>query len=463
MQHNDLDTRLSAHLRDSGLFPDPGLALLAVSGGPDSVALLDLMVRLAPEFVLSMAVVHVDHGIAEESADVAEQVLGLAVLHEVPGYLSVLHLGAQASETRARRARYQALRAWQRKLGARYLVTGHHADDQMETVLFRLLRGTGLAGLAGIAASGADGLVRPLLPFRKVELERWVADHAGKAGVGGGGGLAVHMDPANVDHRHHRSWIRGRLLPLIRERFGAEVDGHLLDVARHAAADGAAWAQALRVLPGLDFRAEGGWVELSRDALLGYEDPLAVALIRAAAREAGCVVGPRRAARLWAFAKGAPSGRRFELGQRWIAETAFGSLRIGILKEPEGHPDRRTLRWGEGDHGRVRWGRWEIRWSRERAGTLEREAAVTWVTEGSGEVRGLLPGDRILPLGGTGHRRVSRVLMEQRVPRSERRSFPLLTRGDSVIWLPGVCRSNVALPGTGETAIRLEVASGGES
>ncbi len=87
---------------------------------------------------------------------------------------------------------------------------------------------------------------------------------------------------------------------------------------------------------------------------------------------------------------------------------------------------------------------------------------MTWVTEGLGEVRGLLPGDRILPLGGTGHRRVSRVLMEGRVPRSERRSFPLLTRGDNVIWLPGVCRSKVAVPDTGQTAIRLEVIPGGE-
>jgi len=67
MQANDLATRLRDHLRATGLFPEPGLALLAVSGGPDSVAMLDLMVRVAPEFELRLAVVHVDHGIADES------------------------------------------------------------------------------------------------------------------------------------------------------------------------------------------------------------------------------------------------------------------------------------------------------------------------------------------------------------------------------------------------------------
>ena len=454
MQANDLATRLRDHLRATGLFPEPGLALLAVSGGPDSVAMLDLMVRVAPEFGLRLAVVHVDHGIADESCDVAEQVLGLAVQYDIPGYLSVLHLGSDASETRARRARYTALRQWQRKLGAVYLATAHHADDQIETVLFRLFRGTGIAGLAGIAARSSEGLVRPLLPFRRAELDEWLQ-------ASGGRGLAVHSDPANADLRHHRSWIRGELLPVIRDRFGIEVEDHLLDVARHAADDRAAWSAVLRTVPDIEFRAVQGLAEIARDALLRCEAPLAAALLRAAAREVGCVLGPRRAARLWDFARRAPSGRRFELGQGWVAETAFGRLRILRLKE-SARTACETVRWGDGEAGRVRWGRWEICWSRERAGTPARDAIVTWVTEGWGEIRGLLPGDRILPLGGVGHRRVSRVLMERRIPRSERKSFPLLTRGESVIWLPGICRSGVAVPEAGEAAVRLEVTAVGD-
>ncbi len=451
--NSDLASRLTNHLRATGLFPEPGLALLAVSGGPDSVAMLDLMVRVAPEFGLRLAVVHVDHGIADESCDVAEQVLGLAVQYDIPGYLSVLHLGSDASETQARRARYTALRQWQRRLGAVYLATAHHADDQIETVLFRLFRGTGLAGLAGIAARRSEGLVRPLLPYRRAELDEWLQ--------ASGRGLAVHSDPANADLRHHRSWIRGELLPVIRDRFGIEVEAHLLDVGRHAADDRAAWSAVLRTVPDIQFRAVPGLAEIARDALLSCEEPLAAALLQAAAREVGCVLGPRRAARLWDFARRAPSGRRFELGQGWVAETAFGRLRILILKKST-PTDRRAVRWGDGDAGRVRWGRWEICWSRERAGTPVRDAIVTWVTEGWGEIRGLLPGDRILPLGGVGRRRVSRVLMERRIPRSERQSFPLLTRGESVIWLPGICRSGVAVPEAGEAAVRLEVTAVGD-
>ena len=447
---DELAVRLQVHARRAGLFPEPGRVLLAVSGGPDSLALLDLMVRIAPELDLELAVAHVDHGIAAESPDVAESVMGLAVRYQLPGYLTTLGLGADASETRARRERYRALRVLQTRVDARYLATAHHADDQIETILFRLLRGTGMAGLAGIAARGADGLVRPLLPFRKRELAEWLATRPD------GPRATAHADPANVDLRHHRSWIRGSLLPLVRDRFADTVDGHLLDVGRHAAADRSAWEAALRTLPELGFRAERGLADVAWAPLLRYDNTLSEALLRALAREAGCVLGPRRAERLLAFVRSAPSGRMFELGQQWIAEIAFERLRILVLKETLTGVDG-IVRWGEGEEGRIRWGEWEICWSPDRAGEAERHASVTWVTEGGGEVRSPQPGDRIRPLRGRGRRRVSRVLMEGRVPRSERHAYPVLTRGEDVVWLPGICRSDAALPATGESAIRLEV------
>ena len=163
--NTDLATRLRDHARDAALFPEPGRVLLAVSGGPDSLAMLDLMVRVAPELEIQLAVAHVDHGIADESPDVAEHVLGLAVRYNLPGYLVTLKLGRTASETAARSGRYAALRSMQQRTGSRYLATAHHADDQIETILLRIFRGTGVAGLAGIPDTGPGGLVRPLLPF----------------------------------------------------------------------------------------------------------------------------------------------------------------------------------------------------------------------------------------------------------------------------------------------------------
>ncbi len=444
----DLLQRLRAHLAEARLFPDPGRALLAVSGGPDSVAMLDLLAELAPELGLELLVGHVDHGILPESSDVANRVESLAGEYRVGFRLARLELGDRASETRARTARYDALRAMQEDEGARYLVTAHHADDQAETVLFRLLRGSGLAGLAGIPARAKGGLVRPLLPFRRGELEAWLAERGIEERV------AVHRDPSNEDERHDRVWVRRRLLPVIGERFGGEAEQKLLDVARHAGADRRAWAAALRALEELEFRVRGDSVEVARAPLARYDKTLSEALLRALAREAGCRLGPRGAARLRRFATGSSSGRVMQLGSGWDAEIAFDRVRIlpaQSVREPAG-----AVECGEDDEGRISWRGWEITWRPDAAGRPHREAYTTWVTPGVSTLRAVTPGDRIVPLGARGRRKVRRLLMEARVPVRERGGYPVLVRDDEVVWIPGICRSRYDLPEPGEGALRLE-------
>ncbi len=151
--------RFSAHVARLGLFAAPGTALVCVSGGADSVALLDLMHEFAPSAGLSLVVAHADHQIRSDSRTVGQTVEGLAEHYGLPFELGELGLGPDASETVARRARYRWLRDVQQRRGARYLVTAHHRDDQVETVLLRALSGTGPAGLAGIPVRGRGGLV----------------------------------------------------------------------------------------------------------------------------------------------------------------------------------------------------------------------------------------------------------------------------------------------------------------
>ena len=144
--------------------------MVAVSGGPDSVALLDLLHTLAPDLGLSLVVAHADHGIQADSGTVGQAVAALARRYGLPFELGELRLGSEASETAARRARYAWLAEVQRHRAARYLVTAHHSDDQVETIVLRLLRGSGPAGLAGMPARARGGLVRPLLPFTRRDL-----------------------------------------------------------------------------------------------------------------------------------------------------------------------------------------------------------------------------------------------------------------------------------------------------
>jgi tRNA(Ile)-lysidine synthase len=450
---SDLVDRLTAHLKARNLFPDPGLVLLAVSGGPDSVAMVDLFVRTGDGLGLEIAVAHVDHGIAAESGEVAGRVRALAEGYGLPFHLTTLRLGRDASETDARRARYGALRDMQRVAGARYLATAHQADDQVETVLFRILRGSGQAGLSGIPATGPYGLVRPLLPFKRAELKAWL-DHRAATGAAR---IEVHTDPANFDPKHDRNWLRHKVLPVLRDRLGAAVDLNLLERGRQAADARRAWSGVLRSLPELAFQRGADRADVARVPLGSYDKALSETLLRAAAREAGCVVGPRRAARLLRFAISGQSGRMMELGGGWVAELAFDRVRIRRAATDSGVD---AVAWGTETQGEARFGSWTLRWRPEVAATPARTGLVTWVTLGPGSVRNLSAGDRVRPIGGTGRRAVSRLLMEARVPRGERAAYPVVVRGEDVLWIPGVCRAAVAVPAPGESAVRLEASDG---
>jgi tRNA(Ile)-lysidine synthase len=458
-----LPSRLARHIARARLFPAPGGAVVAVSGGADSVALLDLLHGLAPTLGLTLVVAHADHGIASDSRAVGRSVRALAERYGLPFELGQLRLGPAATETAARAARYAWLREVQRRHDARYLVTAHQQDDQIETILLRLLRGSAPAGLAGIAARprGGGGLVRPLLPFTKREL----AAHAVACG------LPVHDDPANRDARHLRSWVRTVLLPLLAERLGTRVGRDLRRTGRAAALERRAWDRALEHLPGLELRVETRGFDVARAGLARYDDSLSVALLRAAARRAGLVLGVRRARRLVDLAR-RPSGRRLSLGGEWWAEVAFDRVRVRTREV--GEVNRAGARevgevlevlevGGENESGDVVFGSFRVNWRPDAApARVDRRAWTTWLSEAGWEVRSPRPGDRLVPVGGVGRRPLRRMLMEARVPRGDRAGYPVVARGETILWVPGICRSAADLPRPGTRAVRVDVTKHGE-
>lgn len=434
----DLLERFSANLNALGL--PPGRALVAVSGGADSMALLELLVRSSSTHRQELVVAHVDHGIHPESGAVADLVRRSAEERGLPFDSASLALGPAAGETAARSARYAWLAAAADRHGAHVVFLGHHADDQAETVLMRVLEGSGAAGLAGIPAR-AGRLVRPLLPFTRAEL----------AGFARSAGLATWDDPANADPRHLRSWVRGELLPVVRRRL-PEVDRRLRRLGRAAAGQRAAWDQLLQRLPELDLRDDRGAISVAGAALRGYDSALSEALIMAAARRVGCPVGPVRAARILRLLSSGSSGAEIPLGSGWRAELAFGRLRLA--RAVDAGEDPWVLQDGEGERS---WGRWRLRWRPDTAPERqERAAFVAWFDAEPLRVRGWQPGDRVRPLAGAGRRLVVRCFQEGRVPRRERAGWPVVVHGDAVVWVPGVCRSDALLPAGGAEAVRVD-------
>ncbi|MES2002743.1 MAG: tRNA lysidine(34) synthetase TilS [Pseudomonadota bacterium] len=194
--HGDLDR----------LLPSPDPIGIAVSGGPDSLALLLLAAAARPGAVEAATV---DHGLREGSRAEAEKVAALCDKLGVPHKILTIewkHKSVTAIQERARIRRYGALAEWAKERGLKALLTGHHANDQAETLLMRLRRGAGLNGLAGmrqaVRVPGSDeALVRPLLGWRRDELEQ-ICESAGET---------PSRDPSNEDEAFERIKIRKAL------------------------------------------------------------------------------------------------------------------------------------------------------------------------------------------------------------------------------------------------------------
>ena len=203
--------------------------LLAVSGGVDSTALLRAMAALKTEGPGRLAVAHFNHGLRGQESQTDETfVVALCRELGVPCELGRAEEGRLASECRdglesaAREARYDFLQRTADRLGARYLVTAHTADDQAETILHRILRGTGVAGLSGIARvrplGPATTLIRPLLAFRRAELEAYLENL----------GQPYRDDASNQNVRFTRNRIRHELLPSLAAQYNPGVVDALL-------------------------------------------------------------------------------------------------------------------------------------------------------------------------------------------------------------------------------------------
>jgi len=225
---------------------------LAVSGGPDSLAMLVLAQRALPGRI---AAATVDHGLRPENADEAAMVGLVCADLGVPHAVLPVLVGEGNIQSEARSARYAALAAWATNEELVALATAHHADDQAETLLLRLNRGSGAAGLAGVRARGlVPGtklpLLRPLLGFRRAELAELLAE----------AGIEAAQDPSNEDDRFDRARLRKVMsgvdwldVPAL-----ASSAAHLADA--DAALDWAAqreWAECVSAAPmGLTYRPQ---------------------------------------------------------------------------------------------------------------------------------------------------------------------------------------------------------------
>jgi len=421
--------------------------VVGVSGGADSVALLHVLLRLAPALTLRLHVVHVDHGLRPDSARDGEFVQKLGARFGMPVDVVRVRVTGGSVEAAARTARHGVLEAEADRVGAARIALGHTADDQAETLIMRVLEGTGVRGLAGIPAVRGR-LIRPLLESRHCDaIETLTA-----------AGLPWLEDPSNREVRFFRNRVRHSIMPRLSEAAGGDVVAHLGRLARRAreaidALDRVAAAELERLV-----RAADGALVLSRSALSALPRPIAAEVLRSAAAR----LGSRAPLRAWGHRglrrvlADTPPRRPFRLGGV-LVEVSGDRVRVGGTPAPALVPRDLTV------PGRVELP--EIGRALEAIVVAATDYAVPRERDRVAFDAAGLPtrlvvrprrrGDRFRPFGG-GDRRLKSFLIDAKVARWERDRLPLVDAGHDIVWVAGL-RRGAAAPVTPRTSSVVEL------
>ena len=405
--------------------------VLAVSGGLDSMVLLDGMARVARKRVAAVATF--DHG----SGRAASRAVAFVRREGAARGLPVVggHAGClEAGEAVWRQARWRFLRAVAARAKG-VVVTAHTEDDQLETVVMRALRGAGARGLAGLYAPAA-GVARPLLACRRSKLEAYAHER----------GLRWVEDPTNADRRFLRNRVRRDLLPaLLRARPG--LDDELLDLAWRAArlrSDVDAVAGAIAARSG----GTPGPASLSVAIadITGYDAESLAMLWPALAARVGVALDRRGTRRVAAFTSSRGRvGASMQLAGGWEVVRDRDRFRLRRAFDPPAPAADLPARGG------LRWGRWSF--AREKDGGRE-----------SGAWRAMLPADRPLAIrawrpgdrmvGANGRlRRVKRFFSDAGVVGPDRAGWPVVLAGEEIVWIPGVGRGAAVIEDSRTTGL----------
>lgn len=419
---------------------DPGdLVVVGVSGGPDSVCLLDILYHLIEDQEIRLIVAHFNHGLREtEDASETRFVQNLAGsmnLRFYAGKTSLLNKGTASIEEKAREARYEFLQSVKERFNAQKIAVGHNLNDQAETMLMRLLRGSGPSGLAGIPPIRENVIIRPLIQINRQEIKTYLKARE----------MTYVVDSSNTNTDYLRNRIRLDLLPRLLDYQPLLIEhlGQLSTILRHD--DHFLESQAVDWLNNTIQQGSHSDISIPLSPFLLLPGSIKSRVVRHLIKKIGSGLRNINHIHIQSICRLAGSSKphaTLNLPNNRVVYKVYDRLFFSpgpatkplifdyVLKKPGSlfmEAINRTIAI-ERESKYIRPGADSSKW----AVYLDADKIQYPL-----RVRNFRPGDRFIPLGMKGHKKIKDFFIDQKIPIAARRSTPLLISRDRVVWICG--------------------------
>lgn len=416
--------------------------IVGVSGGPDSISLLHVLHSIRDKYSIHIHAAHLNHMLRGKESDLdTEYVKFFCSKLGIPcsvKYVDINKLSAEtgmSTEEAGRKARYEFFSDLAKEIGATKIALAHNMNDQAETILMRMMRGTGIEGLCGIKPVRDDIYIRPLIETPRSEIEKYCEENK----------LAPRIDSSNLEPVYMRNRIRLELIPYIKKNFNARIEYSLSQMSRLLSEDNDFLNEYVNNIYGIIVKIKGQNVMIDADLLKPYCISIKKRVIRKAILDVkGDLIGieSKHVELSLSVAEEGSTGSAVELPGGLKAVKSYNYLQI--MHSDSENPC--TFSYSLCIPGGIYINETGARLDSEIIENLPEDYKKSSrfikyfdcdKIEGTLTVRCRQEGDYIVPLGMRGRKKLKELFIDNKIPKNERENIPLVAAGSEVIWVIG--------------------------
>ena len=432
------------YIKENEIIKQGDKILVALSGGPDSVCLLHILHRLKEPFNLKLGAIHINHMLRGEEADNDEKyIIKLCDELGINHYVKRINIEYVARDTNVslevagRNERYKAFEEIKEKYEYNKIAVAHNANDQAETVLMRIMRGTGLEGLTGIKAKRADGIIRPILCLNREEIEEYCEKN----------NLNPRIDASNYERIYSRNKVRLDILPYMKENFNKDIIDTLNRMTLLLQKDNEFIEEYSNKCYNIYCENYGEKIKVSKNLFEKEMDSIITRVLIRVFKEISNSYQNFEMKHIYEVVNLAKksTGKKLNLTNKIICENLYGDIIFSKEDKPKEKIEDNEVKINKDDiFNKVIFDDYTIRFE-----VVENKNKVEFSKnnliklfdydniEKEIIIRYRKDGDKITPLGMNGSKKLKDIFIDLKIPREKRDTIPIVCFDDNISWVVG--------------------------